>query len=465
MAARAIRLLHLQRRCARRRARPRRRSSRAVRRPRRPSRRRDAGALLGRPAGADLLDPRDRHDALSGHGLRRRAWRTGGTGDGRQRAAPALQRRRFVDRRCREGRARARRRVQADVPRHAARLRHARLRPTCAHLRLTTNAYRAATVLLDAMAHEYCDGRWLATGGGGYDAYRVVPRSWSLVWLAQAHREPPLETDEGWRASWDAEAERFDQSPPPDTYLDARRSGRRPKSPDTVARNAKIADQALTQTLELLEEKQLTRSERGYVEFPGSRIYYEVDGDGPALTFVHACVAHLRMWDAQVEAFKDRYTVVRHDLRGFGKTTTEDVPYSNSDDLRRVLDHLGIEPNASGRELVRRNDRARLRAAMARARSVAHARGQWDRRLRQRRPDAHATVRRDGTTLEGKGLRAGRRARDAEWTDGPGQPATRVDPAVRAQDGRVEPRQLSRRAGETSTTSASNHQPRNASAS
>ena len=49
-----------------------------------------------------------------------------------------------------------------------------------AHLRLTTRAYRAATLLMDEIAHEHCEGRWVATGGGGYDAYRVVPRSWSL---------------------------------------------------------------------------------------------------------------------------------------------------------------------------------------------------------------------------------------------------------------------------------------------
>ena len=86
------------------------------------------------------------------------------------------------------------------------------------------------------------------------------------------------------------------------------------------------------------------RSDTGYVEFPGSRIYYEVDGQGPGLTFIHACVAHLRMWDEQVARFKDRYTVVRFDLRGFGKSTTDtDVPYSNRDDLRRVLDHVGIQ--------------------------------------------------------------------------------------------------------------------------
>jgi acetoin utilization protein AcuC len=124
-----------------------------------------------------------------------------------------------------------------------------------AHLRLTTNAYRAATVLLDALAHEYCGGRWLATGGGGYDAYRVVPRSWSLVWLAQAHLDPPERTDDEWRIAWAPDAERFDQSPPPDRYLDAPDLAA-PESADTVARNARTADQALTQALELLGRTQ-----------------------------------------------------------------------------------------------------------------------------------------------------------------------------------------------------------------
>jgi hypothetical protein len=29
------------------------------------------------------------------------------------------------------------------------------------------------------LAHELCDGRWVATGGGGYDIWRVVPRAWT----------------------------------------------------------------------------------------------------------------------------------------------------------------------------------------------------------------------------------------------------------------------------------------------
>jgi acetoin utilization protein AcuC len=93
-----------------------------------------------------------------------------------------------------------------------------------AHLRLTTAAYRRATLLADEIAHRWCGGRWLATGGGGYDVYRVVPRSWALVWLAQAHLEPPLTTPSEWRERWTAEAERWRQAPllellidPPDT--------------------------------------------------------------------------------------------------------------------------------------------------------------------------------------------------------------------------------------------------------
>ena len=66
-----------------------------------------------------------------------------------------------------------------------------------AHLRVTTTAMGEAARLVDAIAHRHARGRWLATGGGGYDAYRVVPRMWSLVWLAGAHREVPTSTDAG----------------------------------------------------------------------------------------------------------------------------------------------------------------------------------------------------------------------------------------------------------------------------
>jgi acetoin utilization protein AcuC len=89
-----------------------------------------------------------------------------------------------------------------------------------AHLRNTTTAMGAAARLVHDLAHEHAAGRWLATGGGGYDAYRVVPRSWSLVWLAAAHRDVPPETPPAWRDRWTPEATRYGQAPLPTTFDD-----------------------------------------------------------------------------------------------------------------------------------------------------------------------------------------------------------------------------------------------------
>jgi acetoin utilization protein AcuC len=89
-----------------------------------------------------------------------------------------------------------------------------------AHLRNTVTSMGAAARLVHDLAHEHAGGRWLATGGGGYDVYRVVPRSWSLVWLAAAHREVPRETPEAWRERWAAEAQRYGQAPLPRTFDD-----------------------------------------------------------------------------------------------------------------------------------------------------------------------------------------------------------------------------------------------------
>ncbi|MGI5483091.1 alpha/beta fold hydrolase [Streptomyces lavendofoliae] len=68
---------------------------------------------------------------------------------------------------------------------------------------------------------------------------------------------------------------------------------------------------------------------------------YTVTGDGPPLVLVHAGVADHRMWDAVVPALAERHTVVRYDLRGFGESAPPTGPFRETDDLRRLLDHLG----------------------------------------------------------------------------------------------------------------------------
>ena len=94
-----------------------------------------------------------------------------------------------------------------------------------AHLNVTTTAHGAAARLVDTLAHRYAKGRWLATGGGGYDAYRVVPRTWALTWLAGAHREVPDETPVAWRERWATEAARYGQAPLPERFDDEPNAG------------------------------------------------------------------------------------------------------------------------------------------------------------------------------------------------------------------------------------------------
>ncbi|HEX6919237.1 MAG TPA: acetoin utilization protein AcuC [Actinomycetes bacterium] len=70
-----------------------------------------------------------------------------------------------------------------------------------AHLALTVDAQRTSYAALHHLAHRYTDGRWLATGGGGYEVVEVVPRAWAhLVGEAVGHPVPPTtETPEDWR--------------------------------------------------------------------------------------------------------------------------------------------------------------------------------------------------------------------------------------------------------------------------
>ncbi len=98
-----------------------------------------------------------------------------------------------------------------------------------AHLALTVDGQRASYEQLHRLAHRHTEGRWIATGGGGYSWVYVVPRAWAhlvgevvgnpvdperevpAVWRELAHRAtgegaPLLMTDGGepWFRSFDA---------------------------------------------------------------------------------------------------------------------------------------------------------------------------------------------------------------------------------------------------------------------
>lgn len=68
-----------------------------------------------------------------------------------------------------------------------------------ANLLLTTTAYRRAATALHDLAHRAAGGRWLATGGGGYQWARVVPRAWTTYFAEMAEVELADELPASWR--------------------------------------------------------------------------------------------------------------------------------------------------------------------------------------------------------------------------------------------------------------------------
>ena len=69
------------------------------------------------------------------------------------------------------------------------------------------NIYKEIPKLAHELAHEYCDGRWIAVGGGGYDIWRVVPRAWSLLWMEMNDfKTPEGNLPKAWLDRWSKES-------------------------------------------------------------------------------------------------------------------------------------------------------------------------------------------------------------------------------------------------------------------
>ena len=112
-------------------------------------------------------------------------------------------------------------------------------------------------------AHTHAGGRWLATGGGGYDVYRVVPRSWSLVWLAGAHRDVPDATPVAWRERWAPEGARYGQAPLPDAFEDLPNAGYETDSSQAAAEARSLETVGLVRRLVVPRLLQVAR-DRGW---------------------------------------------------------------------------------------------------------------------------------------------------------------------------------------------------------
>jgi acetoin utilization protein AcuC len=123
-----------------------------------------------------------------------------------------------------------------------------------AHLCVTTAGQAAAAALLDAVANRHTGDRWLVTGGGGYDAFRVVPRAWAIAWLTLTKEPIPQEVPSAWRKRWEEKARLAGSGPLPTAFLDDP-SIAPPEDPKLAARNGEVAREALQASLRYLSSR------------------------------------------------------------------------------------------------------------------------------------------------------------------------------------------------------------------
>jgi len=169
------------------------------------------------------------------------------------------------------------------------------------------------------------------------------------------------------------------------------------------------------------------------VPVPGGRLHVLDEGAGSPIVLLHAGIVDSRAWRPVTDRLVAAgYRTVAFDRRGAGASVTDDVTFSNRDDVRAVMDALGIDRaclvgNSAGGQIavdVAVETPDRVVALVTVGASVgghepeptpeeAALFDEMDRLEEAGAPDAVADF-------------------DVRfWVDGPGQPETRVAPAIR----------------------------------
>jgi 3-oxoadipate enol-lactonase len=78
----------------------------------------------------------------------------------------------------------------------------------------------------------------------------------------------------------------------------------------------------------------------GFAPVLGTQLYYEILGAGSPLVLIHGGWLDGRMWDDQLATFAAHATVLRYDVRGYGRSAMPSIPYSPVADLDALLTFL-----------------------------------------------------------------------------------------------------------------------------
>jgi pimeloyl-ACP methyl ester carboxylesterase len=84
------------------------------------------------------------------------------------------------------------------------------------------------------------------------------------------------------------------------------------------------------------------------IDRDGTKIYYEVHGDGPPLILTHGYSSTSAMWKGQVEALSKHHRLILWDMRGHGQSDYPENPSAYSEaltvgDIAALLDVVGAK--------------------------------------------------------------------------------------------------------------------------
>lgn len=175
--------------------------------------------------------------------------------------------------------------------------------------------------------------------------------------------------------------------------------------------------------------------ERIWIDVPGARLAAEDHGDkaAPPIVLVHSAVVNRRAWDGVVPHLVDAgYRVITYDMRGYGESTSEKVEFRGHEDLLGVIDHFGparvaVVGNSMGAHFAL----DAILAAPDRFVAYAWVGGGISGFNKDDGPGEVALFDAEEAAEQAGDWDLAAELDTQIWMDGPGQPATRVDPEVR----------------------------------
>ena len=86
----------------------------------------------------------------------------------------------------------------------------------------------------------------------------------------------------------------------------------------------------------------LCQAQSGIAEVNNTRLVPAARRLWPAVVLLHGGNLDSRMWDDQFLPLSHSFTVIRHDIRPYRRSAVTKKGFSSVEDLRALLDHLGI---------------------------------------------------------------------------------------------------------------------------